>query len=115
MRLDVYTNLSPQLEARLRGIDKKLDLIRNLLEKIMGIAQDLEDEVAAETSVIASVEQTVQNLIDEVRAAGTDRTKLEAVLTAAQANKARLGALAAANTAAHAEAVASPAAPEITT
>lgn len=88
-------------------------LIKNT-ETIMTIAQDLEDEVAAESTVIASVETVVQNLIDAVKGAGTDQAKLTAVLAAAQANKARLGALAAANTAANPEAVASPAAPEIT-
>lgn len=103
-----------ETEVLLREMDAKLDLILNTQELLMTIAQDLEDEVAAETTVIGSVETVVQNLIDAVKAAGTDQAKLTAVLAAAQSNKARLAALAAANTAANSEAVASPAAPDIT-
>lgn len=95
--------------------------LRNMLglvlfqqELAMGIAQDLEDEVAAQATVIGSVEIVVQNLVDAVKAAGTDQAKLNAVLASAQNNKTRLGALAAAGTPANPEAVASPAAPEIT-
>lgn len=80
----------------------------------MTIAQDLEDEVAAESTVITSVEQVVQNLVDAIKNAGTDQVKLKAVLDAAVANKTRLGALVAAGTPANPEAVASPAAPEVT-
>lgn len=80
----------------------------------MTIAQDLEDEVAAQSTVIGSVETVVTNLVDAVRACGTDQAQLTRVLDAAVANKARLGALAAAGTPANPEAVASPAVPEIT-
>src|SRR3972149_7676669 len=83
-----------------------LYLIIKRQEIAMGIAQDLEDEVAAQSTVIGGVEVLVTNLIEEIRAAGTDKTKLEAVLVAAQANKTRLGALTAANTPANPEAVA---------
>lgn len=115
MRLDVHFHIDPGFEVldRLDDINRKLDLVLVKEDIIMGIAQDLEDEVAAETTVIGSVETVVQNLIDAVKAAGTDGPKLAAVLAAAQANKTRLGALAAANTPANPEAVASPAAPEI--
>lgn len=105
---------SSQVEVLLRAMDQKLDLILSKQETLMTIAQDLEDEVAAETAVITSVEQVVQNLVNAVAAAGTDQVKLKAVLDAAVANKTRLGALVAANTPANAEAVASPAAPEVT-
>lgn len=107
-------NTTSQLEGLLRGMDQKLDVLINQQEILMAIAQDLENEVAAETAVITSVEQVVQNLVDAVKAAGPDQVKLKAVLDAAVANKTRLGALVAANTPAAAEAVASPAAPEVT-
>jgi hypothetical protein len=81
---------------------------------IMSLEQDLLDEVQSETTVIGGVEVAIQNLIDAVAAAGNDRTKLQAALDAARANKSRIAALVAANTPAHAEAVASPAAPEVT-
>lgn len=111
---DHYFHVAPELMGRLRSIEHKIDLILTNQEKAMTIAQDLEDEVAAQTTVIGSVEVVVQNLIDEIRVAGTDKTKLEAVLVAAQQNKTRLGALVAAGTPANPEAVASPAVPEIT-
>lgn len=91
---DPWSGATPrEIEVR-----EMLRLILIKQEIIMGIAQDLEDEVSSETTVIASVETVVQNLVDAVKAAGTDKAQLDRVLAAAVANKTRLGALAAANT-----------------
>lgn len=97
--MDIHLHChNPQLEALLRQVNDKIDLILSQQETIMTIAQDLEDEVAAETTVVASVEQVVQNLVDAIKNAGTDQAKLQAVLASAVANKTRLAALVEANT-----------------
>lgn len=94
-------------------LKQMMGLILQKMEIVMAKVEDLEAEVAEESTVIGSVETLVGNLIEQIKSAGTDPAKLDAVLSSLQANKARLGALVAANTPANAEAVASPAAPEI--
>ncbi len=82
---------------------------------LMSVLDDIEAEVAANTSVVGSVETLVQNMTakvqeqaDALAAGGVDTTRLQMVLDSIRANQTRLGALVTQNTPAPAEPVPEP-------
>lgn len=84
---------------------RKLDQILNILaaglanqEKIMALIDDLQADVAANTSAVGSAITLLGNLKAALDAAGTDPVKLQAIKDALEKNSADLSAAVAANT-----------------
>jgi hypothetical protein len=84
---------------------KQLNLIVTLLynltaqgNKIMALLDQLTADVAAETTLDASVEALLTTLVAEVKAAGTDPVALKALTDQLEANAAALQAAVTANT-----------------
>jgi hypothetical protein len=104
-----------RIAAQLQLIFPVLRKITNSEKVIMSVLDEIEAEVASNTSVVGSVEILVQNMTakiqeqtDALAAAGVDTTRMQAVLDAIKANDTRLGALVTANTQAPPEPVPEP-------
>lgn len=90
-------------------IERKLDTTISLLHEVLrresvmaGTLADIERDVEDESTVIGSVEVMVTNILAELKAAvaANDPVRLQAIFDKIEANKTRLGALVASNTAA---------------
>ena len=104
-----------RIAAQLQLIFPVLRKITNSEKVIMSVLDEIEAEVASNTSVVGSVETLVQNMTakiqeqtDALAAAGVDTTRMQAVLDAIKSNDTRLGALVTANTPAPPEPVPEP-------
>ncbi len=98
MELILTVNLSPADRGLLTQIVALLQTISLKESQIMAITDDLEKEVAAQTTVEAGVEKLVANLAAAAAAAAPDNARLQAVLDTMTANDTRLAALVVANT-----------------
>ncbi len=98
MELILTVNLSPVDRGLLTQIVALLQTISIKESQIMAIADDLEKEVAAQTTVEAGVEKLVANLAAAAAAAAPNNARLQAVLDTMTANDTRLAALVVANT-----------------
>ena len=96
-----------QIEQKLASIisDNKLnDIIQTLssqnikINKIMALLDQLTADVAAETTVDASVETLLTTLVAEIKAAGTDPVALKALTDQMEANAAAVTAAVTAGT-----------------
>jgi hypothetical protein len=108
-----------RIAAQLQLIFPVLRKITNSEKVIMSVLDEIEAEVASNTSVVGSVEILVQNMTakiqeqtDGLAAAGVDTTRMQAVLDAIKSNDTRLGALVNTNTPAPPEPVPEPTPPE---
>src|SRR5215216_2667056 len=104
-----------RIAAQLQLIFPVLRKITNSEKVIMSVLDEIEAEVASNTSVVGSVETLVQNMTakiqeqtDALAAAGVDTTRLQSVLDAIKSNDTRLGALVNTNTPAPPEPVPEP-------
>jgi hypothetical protein len=108
----IPVNLDPdQLAAittRLDQIVAQLKIGNGLEVQKMGILDDLEAEVGRQTDVETGIEKLIANFVDAISNAGTDRTRLQAVLTALRNNDERLAKLITDNTPADAPAEPTP-------
>lgn len=97
MQIEVhhYIHLDPALE---RKLDVFLSTLVKQGDKIMATLDQLTLDVAAETTVDASVQTLITTLAAEVTAAGTDPVALKALTDKMEANAAGLSALVVANT-----------------
>jgi flagellar basal body P-ring protein FlgI len=98
MDLTLTVNLSPTDRALLTQIVTLLQTISKQEQHIMAVLDDLEAEVATNTTVEGSVATLIANLVAELQAAATDPARLTAILDTLKANDARLAALVVANT-----------------
>src|ERR1017187_5951887 len=83
------------LFARLTRIESKLDQVTTTEAKVMGVLDDIEAEVAANTTVEGSIETLVNNIVE---ASGNNPARMSAVLATLQANDTRLAKLVTTNT-----------------
>lgn len=100
--LSVPVVLDPDSKATLARIAALLVQANNQLKQLIqkgsqmvGILDDIESEVQNQTTVEASIEKMVANLL---ATAGSDPTRLQAILQALQNNTSRMAALVVANT-----------------
>ena len=88
------------ITSRLDAIVAQLKTLNRMETNVMSVLDDIEAEVAKQTSVEGSVETLISNLAQAVKSAGTDPARLNAILTALKNNDERLAQLVADNTAA---------------
>jgi hypothetical protein len=85
-------------ENKLNEILENLSSQNTKIDKIMALLDQLTADVAAETTVDASVETLLTNLIAEIKAAGTDPVALKALTDQMEANATALSAAVTAGT-----------------
>lgn len=83
---------------RLDAIEATLAIINRKLDKIMATVDTIQADVTAENTVIDSAVTLLQGLSDQLRAAGTDPAKLDALATSIEGKTAQLAAAIVANT-----------------
>lgn len=95
MKIHHLHYLDPGLE---RLIDRLVFVLTNQLEKIMNILDTLTADVQANSTVTASVQTLITNLVQQIKDAGTDPVALKALTDQLEANNAALTAAVTANT-----------------
>lgn len=100
MRIDIHVFLEsdPVSKALLLEILGRVKSIETKENTEMALIDDLQAEVATNTSVEQSAVQLLQNLKAQLDAAGTDPVKLQAIKDALTTNDQALAAAVAANT-----------------
>jgi hypothetical protein len=88
----------PTAEALITRAVVALESLAKTENKIMAVLDDLEAEVANQTTVEASVEALLANLATAIQNAGPDQARLQAVLDTIKTNDSKLAAAVAANT-----------------
>lgn len=87
------------VERLLVGIDRKLDIILRRTSIMSKELDDLSSEVSNVTTVEQSAITLINGLADQIKAAGTDPAKLQALTDSLTASSNSLAAAVAANTA----------------
>lgn len=93
-----YHDQLTRMEAKLRSLMRIAIFSADKLEKIMAQIDDLEAELARNTSVDQSVLALITDLLAQVEAAKTDPVRIQAVIDKFRANDDSLAAAVAANT-----------------
>jgi uncharacterized protein YoxC len=89
--------LQKQFEFQVAQLATKHDLAE-MEKRIMALLDDIQADVEEETTVIDSVVTLLNNISQQLKDAGTDPVKLQAIKDAIDKNKATLAAAVAANT-----------------
>lgn len=90
-----HFHFDPQVEARLRAVEFKLDLILTNQERLM---DELKAQIESNKTVIASALALINGIADRITAAGTDKQQLADLAASLKSDDDALAAAVAANT-----------------
>jgi predicted transcriptional regulator len=98
MIVNVEIKPGSELDRRLGGIERMLKILLKQGEHMADLVDQVTQDVAAEETVEASMEQLLTNLAQQIKDAGTDTVKLNALHTMLLNDTAAMSAAVVANT-----------------